>query len=238
MGSHLEELQRLDQEIETARKRADSFQELLDEVEQPALDLDGELGITRARLQEMKVDERRIELSADEKNQRVKKLEDRLNSVRNVREEVAVGTELDMIRQALEGDEQEALTLLDQIRKLEDRAAEQTQALAQARAELEPRRQELLDEQKQARTLLEKLLKKRAEYADAVDAPELRIYERIRQGGGRKAVARLTPDGACGHCFNVLPLQLQNEVRHGVAMIRCEACGVILTSSSEEGDPA
>jgi len=47
-------------------------------------------------------------------------------------------------------------------------------------------------------------------------------------------VADLTEDGACGHCFGMVPLQLRNEVRHGRGLIRCEGCGVILTA--QEGD--
>ena len=63
---------------------------------------------------------------------------------------------------------------------------------------------------------------------------EIRMYDGIRRGGRRQAVAALTGDGACGHCFSVLPLQLQNEIRHGRDLIRCEACGVILAQPSPE----
>jgi predicted nucleic acid-binding Zn-ribbon protein len=38
----------------------------------------------------------------------------------------------------------------------------------------------------------------------------------------------MTPEGACGHCFNTLPLQEQSEIRSGSTLHRCEACGVIL----------
>jgi predicted nucleic acid-binding Zn-ribbon protein len=41
-------------------------------------------------------------------------------------------------------------------------------------------------------------------------------------------VAPLTDEGACGHCFNILPLQEQSEIRRGDKLRRCEACGVIL----------
>ncbi len=33
-----------------------------------------------------------------------------------------------------------------------------------------------------------------------------------------------------------MPLQIQNEVRHGAELVRCEACGVILATSELEGD--
>ncbi len=49
------------------------------------------------------------------------------------------------------------------------------------------------------------------------------------------ALAELTQDGACGNCYNMVPLQIQNQIRHTDRMIRCEGCGVILTPESPEG---
>ena len=50
----------------------------------------------------------------------------------------------------------------------------------------------------------------------------------------RVAVADLSEDGACTNCYGVVPLQVQNEIRHGTALIRCEACGVILSAPDPE----
>ncbi len=235
----LKELQRLDREIEKTRKRIREFDPLFEEVEEPALALESEVENTRSRVKEMKVEERRLELSADEKQARVKKLEERLKEVRNLREEAAVHAELDMVRRALEGDEQEALSLLDQIRKLELRLDEQEEALEEARAEIEPRKNELLDERASLQSELSVLQERRETFVGEIDDDELQIYERIKGGGRDVAVAELTPDGACSNCFSMIPLQRQHEVRHGNDMIRCEACGVILSARSEqkaEGD--
>lgn len=232
----LESLQRLDDRIYDSRHRIGAIGDELEQVAEPAAELEAEVENTRSRLKEMRVDERRLELSSDEKRERVAKLEERLKGVRNVREESAVSAELDMVRSALDGDEQEALTLLDQIRRMEGRLEEQEEALEEARERIEPHRQELLAEREAVKERIESLEKEREALTTTVDARELRMYERIRAGKGRKAVSRLTPDGACGNCYNVLPLQLQNEVRHGTEMIRCEACGVILAATEPVGD--
>jgi len=230
----LRELQELDRRIEEAEDGVRSFDPQLAEVEEPALHLEQEVSTTRARLQEMRLDERRVELSADDKRARSKKLQERLNTVRNLREESAVRTELDILRSAMEGEEQEALTLMDQIRKLEVRLEEQTAALERARAEVEPHRDELLGAREEAKRELSRLREQREAHARAIAPQQLRTYEGIRGGGRRKAVSELTPDGACGNCFSVVPLQLQNEIRRGGAMVRCEGCGVILTARLEE----
>ncbi len=232
----LKELQRLDHEIRQARERIEGFEPELEEVDEPSQALESEVGTTRGRLQEMRLEERRLELASQEKRARVKKLEERLQQVRNVREEAAVTAELDLVRKALEGDEQEALSHLDQIRKLELRLEEQESALEQARAEVEPRRKELMSQREEARGELAELQEKRESFADTVEDSELKVYEAIRSGGRRQAVASLTADGACGHCFSMIPLQVQNEIRHGMGMIRCEACGVILAAPTPDSD--
>lgn len=234
--SGLRELQRLDDAIAEVQDRIREIDQALEEVEQPALALDKEVGTTRGRLQEMKVEERRVELAGQEKQERLKKLEDRLGNVRNVREESAVNAELDMVRRARESDEQEALHLLDQIRRLEDRLDEQSEALEEAQAEVEPRKQELVADRAEAEAEAERLQREREAFTDTLDPAELRTYEGIRSGGRRRALSNLTEDGACGNCYSMVPPQLRIEIQHGDRLFRCEACGVILAAPLSEAE--
>jgi predicted nucleic acid-binding Zn-ribbon protein len=226
----LRELQKLDTDIREAHQQVGGFAPLLEEVEAPAAALESDVESTRKRLREIRLEERRLELSADEKRARSKRLQDRLNTVRNLREEAAVHAELDLVRRALEGDEQEALGLLDQIRKLEERLEELEAELGAAQAEVEPRRDELTAQQAAADARLEELIAKRDAFAEQIDSDERRLYESIKAGGRTVVVAELTGDGACGHCFGMIPLQVQANVRSGADVIRCEACGVILAA--------
>jgi predicted nucleic acid-binding Zn-ribbon protein len=232
----LKELQKLDTRIQEARERIAAFDPRFEEVEEPALILESELGTTRNRLKEMKLEERRAELATEERQERLKKLEERLGSVRNLREEAAVSAELDMVRRALQGDEQETLSLLDQVRKNEERLAELEAAFAEASELVEPQRKALIAERDEAKADLERLERERAAFAEGIDPEEMRVYKAIRGNGQRAAVAELTEDGACGNCFGIVPLQHQNEIRHGDTLIRCEACGVILAAPEPEPD--
>ena len=217
----LRELQRLDDAIYDVQQRVKGLEQRLAEVEQPA--------------REMRLEERRVEMSGDEKRDRMKKLEDRLTQVRNVREETAVTHELDMVRAAREADEQEALTLLDQIRRLEDRLEEQSEALEAARDEVAPRREELEAERQEALEEEARLQEERDAFAETLEAREIRLYKAIRTGG-RRAIAPLTQDGACGNCFTVIPPQVRTEILHGNELIRCEGCGVILVAPLPEDE--
>jgi predicted nucleic acid-binding Zn-ribbon protein len=229
-GTDLKELQKLDNRIEEVRRRIAEFDPRLAEAEEPALLLQSELGTARTRLQELKLEERRLELSTEEKRTRRKRLDERLGSVRNLREEAAVSAELEMVKRALQNDEQETLTLLDQLRKIEERARELETNYSEASERAGPKRDELLTERAEAEKELESLRAERKRFVGSVNAAELKIYDAIRAGGRATAVSDLTDDGACGHCYGMVPLQLRNEIRHGRQLIRCESCGVILTS--------
>ncbi len=230
----LKQLQKLDLRIEAARERVRAFDPKFEEVELPALELESEAEKTRARLQEMKLEERRLTLSVEEKRARQERLDERLGSVRNLREEAAVSAELEMVKRALQADEQELLAIADHIRRAEERLAELTEAAEEARAQVEPALAGLRAEREEARDDLEALQAEREAFVATMDESEIRLYDGIRRGGRTVAVAEMTEDGACGHCFGIIPLQAQNEIRHGTALIRCEACGVILTAPEPE----
>jgi len=231
----LKELQQLDQEIAAVRAATQNFEPLLGEVDEPVLRLEQEVQALEKRLKEIRLEENRIELTIEERRVRAAKLQERMEAVRNVREEAAVHAELEMVRRALESEEQEALSLLDQIKRLEERLEEQEGAYREAVAEVEPRRKELVEEQRSTESKLEGLLAEREAFAAGIDPGERRIYDSIMAGARDVAVAELTQDGACGNCYNMVPLQIQNQIRHGDGMFRCEGCGVILTPESPEG---
>lgn len=237
--SALRELQALDLEIANARDAAQAYEPRILEVEEPANEMEQLVERTRGRIKEMRVDERRLELSTSEKRTREEKLKDRLNQVRNVREEAAVNAELEMVQRALEAEETEALGLLEQIRRMELDLEEQVDVLEQATEEVGPRREALVKERDALLAKVEEMQGIRSSLAAEVDPEELRVYDAIRGNRGRAALAALTEDGACGNCFSMIPLQLQQEIIRGESLFRCEGCGVILSAPiPEEEKPA
>jgi predicted nucleic acid-binding Zn-ribbon protein len=231
----LKDLQDLDQEIAAVRLTSEGFEPLLEEVDAPVLRLEQEVEALEKRLTDIKLEENRIELTIEERRVRAAKLQGRMEAVRNVREEAAVHAELEMVRRALASEEQEALSLLDQIKRLEERHEEQEAAYREALAEVEPRRKTLVQEQAETESKLETLQADRDAFAAGIDSGERRIYDSIMAGARDVALAELTQDGACGNCYNMVPLQIQNQIRHTEEMIRCEGCGVILTPESAQG---
>ncbi len=228
LGS-LREVQKLDERIRSLETRIAGFDPQLAEVEEPALRLEAERDALEERVGRMEADTRRLERAADEKRSRVASLEKRLNEVQNVREETAVRTELDLLRRAVDTDEQEALQLMDQSRRTGVQLEELREATQAARAEVEPRQEAFLKEREELKAEAAELRVKRDAILEGVGAAERRIYESFHNAGRSVVVAALLEDGACGNCYGVVPLQVQNEIRSAARLIRCEFCGVILS---------
>jgi uncharacterized protein len=221
-------LQSLDEKMEEARGRVERFGPELEEMEAPVVAGQQEVEALRQRLTEMRAEARRLERGADDKRAQLRKYEDRLERVRNAREEAAARTEIDLVRRAVEADENDALDLMDQVKRYELKLDELEKKLAKLKAETEPRMEELERGRDEAREQLEVLEAQRREKVSAMRKDAVRIYERVRGGKTRVTLARLMPDGACGHCFSMIPVQERRQIHQREGLHRCEACGVIL----------
>lgn len=228
LQAKLLELQQLDQEIEAAEARLAEFEPRLQTLGQPVSALEREVEDASARLHTLQTDARRLEKAANDKRDRLRAYEERLQRVRTQREEGAARTEMDLIRRAVEADEQEALQTMEQATRTDLKVDDLLKRLETQRAALEPAREEMELERQAAADEAAVLRERRANLAGRIEQRPLRLYERVRGGRAAVVLAPLTEEGACGHCFNILPVQEQSQVRGGGELNRCEACGVIL----------
>jgi predicted nucleic acid-binding Zn-ribbon protein len=219
-------LQDLDGRLAGAQERLQTFDPQLEELRAPVAELERERDAARAELVRMRDEVQRMERNAGRNRERLAGYEARLGKGRP--DEATTRAEIDLISRAVDADVEEAAELSRQITRAELKVDELGEKLAAAEAEIRPRQ----DEVTAARTELEEeialLRQQRENLAVRVDPATLRLYDRVRAGRSRSALAPLTLDGACGHCFNVVPVQRQSEIRRGVTLQRCEACGVIL----------
>jgi predicted nucleic acid-binding Zn-ribbon protein len=221
-------LQELDEQMAAARERVERFAPEIEALEAPETALAAEVEALRTRLTEMKAEVRRLERGAEDKTAQLRKYEQRLERVRNAREEAAAKVEIDLIRRAVDADEDDALDLMEQVKRTELKLDEQEKKLAKLRLETEPQKAELQRGRDEAQEQLAILEDQRQNKVIRLKGEAARLYERIRGGKTRVTLARLTPDGACGHCFSLIPMQEQRQIRRREALHRCEACGVIL----------
>ena len=222
------ELQSMDRQILEAETTLQQFDPQIAQTEQPLKTLQTEVETTRTRLAEMRHQSEKLEKAANSKRERLKTYESRLDRVRNAREEAAVRAEMDLVRRAVDADEQEALEVMEQTRRTDLKLDEMEKHLTKLRSEVEPKKEELMRARAEAQHKLTDLRDQRSAHAGSNDPAAARTYDRVRGTRNRAALAALKADGACGNCFNIVPLQEQSEIRGGTALRRCEACGVIL----------
>jgi len=224
-------LQGLDDEIKAARERLVEFEPQLKQVDEPVARLEAEIEVTTKRLADFRAEIKRLEAAASQKRERLSMYEERLTRVRTTREEGAARAEMDLVRRAADADDSEALQLMDQATRTDLKLDDMIKQLDKLRTETAPQREGIVAAQKEATDRLAVLQQSRENHAIRLDPPLLRLYEQVRRGRATMAVAPLTEEGACGHCFNTLPLQEQSEIRRGENLRRCEAFGVILYAS-------
>src|SRR5690606_22659258 len=106
-------------------------------------------------------------------------------------------------------------------------------AAREARDSVEPQQARLHEDRTRYAERLTAYEARRTEALATIGPDERRVYDAFHASGRSVIVASLLEDGACGHCFGVIPLQLQTEIRNGGGLIRCENCGVILTAEPE-----
>lgn len=222
------QLQELDQEISHADARVVEFAPRLAELRAPVTALAQEVERAARRLDELRAQASKLEQGAERKRDTLRMYQERVEKARSMRDEAASRTEMDMIRRAVEAEVAELDDTNDQVRRQDMQLDDLQKALSKAKDEIAPKVQEIEAERAESEHSLKVLQDKRANQALHMDKAAVRLYERVRSGKRKTALAPLTADGACGVCYNVLPMQEQSEIRMGRALRRCEACGVIL----------
>ncbi len=222
------ELQQIDDDISKAQAHAAGFEERFREVEAPLRTLENEVEALRTRVSDLKQQILKLETGAQNKRERQHAYEQRIERTKSRMEEAAARAEIDLIRRATEADVAEARDVGQELTRAELRLGELEKQVEKVREEVAPKRDELQQESDAAESEVATLRERRAGQVGRIDRAALTLYERVRGRKARRALAPMTPEGACGNCFNMLPLQEQTEVRREDALRRCEACGVIL----------
>lgn len=221
-------LQDIDDEIATATRRVQAYAPRLETLLAPVTAAERELTSTRTRLEEMRAEFERLQKNAEQKEEKQEAYYARVEKARTTQDEGVLRMELDLVRGALEADRDDLKRISDQITRTDLKVDELERTLAAAREAVAEELATVEADRDAAQAELDLLLEKRENQAVRLDQKDRRLYERVRGQYSRRVVSPMTEEGACGNCFNILPLQEQAEVRRGESLHRCEGCGVIL----------
>lgn len=224
--SSLLQLQEIDQEITKAEGRLNALTPRIAELRTPLASIEQESQGVRTQLDKLKHHVRKLEHGAENKRQRLKSFQEKAEKSRR-HDESEIKAEIDFIRGAVDAEEAELADTNMGVRRSEQKLEDLQKQAGRVQAEIDPKLQEIEAERAEIQSELDVLKDKRARQTANMDKAAVRLYDRVRMGK-RAALAPLTPQGACGSCYNQVPMQEQTEIRSANGIRRCEACGTIL----------
>jgi hypothetical protein len=151
----------------------------------------------------------------------------RLETARGAREAQALLTEVEMARTVLVREENEWVKLAESVHDLERACKAAEDGLAELQATQAPERERLLAEQARLEAEREAARATREAAATAVERSIRVRYDRLRAVRATAVVVPLRGE-ACGACFTAVPRNRRSQIRAGILLDNCEACGVIL----------
>ena len=158
----------------------------------------------------------------------------RLEQVRNPKEASTLMAEFDLARSVMAKEENEWVRAAETVSQLELRAKNEERnveavevAQAPARAQVAERRAKLEAEREDA-------LRLREASAGLIDKALRLRYDRLRKTRVNNVVVPLV-GGACGSCHTAVPMNRRGQIRAGLVIDACEACGAILYPSEPDG---
>jgi predicted nucleic acid-binding Zn-ribbon protein len=151
----------------------------------------------------------------------------RLEHVRNPKEASTLMAELDLARSVLAKEEGEWVRSADAVSQLEIRVKDEERNIAGLETSQAPERARLAERSAGLQQERASMLRDRETTASGVDKPLRTRYDRLRRTRSSDVVVPLL-NGACGACHTSVPLNRRTQIKAGVVLEGCEACGAIL----------
>ncbi len=219
------------QEIETERfevgKRLEREPEKLKVLDEELEAHGGAVEEDEKGLSDLKKEYRTCEADLQINGERIKKLKERLRSVKTNREYQATLKEIDDLKAKSSGIEDRMIEALERIESSDKEVQEKKSELARLAADTEEEKAAIEQEISDARLRLEKLEEKRKEKAARLDAGLMKTYQRIRARGVVVAIAPVV-GAVCQGCNMNIPPQMFNELQRFDSLKLCPFCERIL----------
>lgn len=227
-------LQEIDEEIHEITVELGALEGELDDLRGTVQELEERAEQIRGRRDTAEERVRRYRRSVQAGRATLKRLETRAADVTNMKQHFAVRAETETARRNLRSAEDDALDAMQEVESLEEELREIEARLAESREAYDGRHAEVEALRASLEERLEARREEKRDQEERLDRRVLRLYETVRSGRADSALAPLTVDGVCGHCFTSIPLQRQADIRAGRELAVCEGCGVILYVPSDD----
>jgi predicted nucleic acid-binding Zn-ribbon protein len=230
----LQKLQGIDSQIDELKKVRGALPEEVMDLEDELVGYDTRVEKQNAELQEVEEAINANKIAIKDAEKLIKKYEEQQMNVRNNREYDAITKEVELQQleiQILEKRIKEAYEKIE-VKKAEIAVTEEKRSERQK--DLEGKKNELDNITRESEADEEKLDKGRVKAAKQIEERLLKSYDKVRANMRNGLAVVPVKRGACGGCFNIVPPQMQAEIREQKKIIVCEHCGRILAGVEDE----
>jgi predicted nucleic acid-binding Zn-ribbon protein len=230
----LEELQSLDLETLEVRKELKAIPENLEAMRSEVEHIGSLLEKEKQRLKE--AEEWRLERDKDisAQNTLLGKSKNKLQSVRNEKEQKAAQREIETIRKNIQDREEEAIKVMEAVEQYRSAIEDHTREFAELEAHLRASEEESKARMIEVESIIGKGTERRNEIASKISPGTLRLYDRIRKRLGRAVVE--AKDGFCLGCNMEILAQTYNELQRCDKIYQCVNCFRILIFKPQTQD--
>ncbi|HEX5386073.1 MAG TPA: hypothetical protein VFW66_05175 [Gemmatimonadales bacterium] len=151
----------------------------------------------------------------------------RLEFVRNPKDASTLMAEMELGRSVLVKEEGDWVRSADTVTALEAQVVEQQEKAVRLEQEQVPARAAIAARRSDVERERAAMQGEREASASLIERPLRTQYDRLRRARTSAVVVPLNGD-ACGACFTAVPRNRRSQIRSGVLLEACEACGVIL----------
>ena len=220
-------LQKIDQELHEIEQLKVNIPHQIETMRDEQAEVEQRFSEQEQQVESLEKDRRQHERDLEAVQEQIKKYQGQLHSVKTNKEYDALQNEMQTQKANISVHEDAILQLMSD-------TEEAGEALEAIRVEMETTiaaiKVQTRKLKKKLTTVDEDVAVKRDERQRAamrIEARVARVYDRIRRKLGGLAVVPIKK-GACGGCFNIIPIQVVSEIRQMDRLTICEGCGRIL----------
>jgi predicted nucleic acid-binding Zn-ribbon protein len=159
---------------------------------------------------------------------------ERLEHVRNPKEASTLMTEFDLARSVMSKEENEWVRSADAVSLLESRVKEEERNVDAIEAAQSAERASIAERRSAIEAERAAAVREREATAVSIDKALRTRYDRLRKTRTSEVVVPLI-GGSCGACHTSVPLNRRGQIRAGLVLEGCEACGAILYPAESAG---
>ena len=219
----LVQLQSVDKVLHELMVEQETIPARLADLEITAQELQEQLDKAQAELDTVVKRRKELETSADEVRSRMRRAESRLMGAKSQREYRAATAEIEEGRDALKGNEDVLLELMERQESLTGQTTTLQEQLKEAKKASQDQRKKLTTRANHLAAEIARLNDNRGKYTKGVETELMAQYDfiRLRRQGVAMAAVR---EGTCQSCHMQLPPQQFNELQRLDKIMSCPTC--------------